>query len=179
MISLSQPKSLHKSPAFVGNANKATNSARKRIGTVSPIRSPPGLNSPGASQAQLPLPWPKYFQPRRSWGHTGGQQALGPGTATSAVPPTCHQFPLGARQPGELQLHPAQPACAGREMKTRQQNQGCLFTNTRTVSYLAKEPSRGWVGGVLEKQMNLCFMLFKMSNRVQKFIFNRRATQSA
>lgn len=63
------------------------------------------------------------------------------------------------------------------------QGKGNLCSKSRVVcsqiSYFAKE-LRGEVGvGVLEKQMNLCFMLFKMSNRVQKFIFNRRATQSA
>lgn len=79
----------------------------------------------------------------------------------------------------ELQLHPAEPSCVDREDETSAANPGLFVRKYPNSLLFCKGAEQGVGMGVLEKQMNLCFMLFKMSNRVQKFIFNRRATQSA
>jgi len=79
---------------------------------------------------------------------------------------------------GALPPHPAQPSAVGSEDQTSAAEPGLFVHKYPTSLLFCKGDERGGVGA-LEKQMNFCFVLFKMSNRVQKFIFNRRATQSA
>lgn len=113
----------------------------------------------GSGRAELPLPGLSHPSPEDAEDASG---KLLPMRTDSTL-----TFPLQLTLP----TPPVLPA----KMKPVQQNRGCLFTNT----LFCKAAERGVGMGVLEKQMNLCFVLFKMSNRVQKFIFNRRATQSA
>ena len=76
------------------------------------------------------------------------------------VPGCSHHAPMETfpLQPRELQMHPTQPCWQWDE--TAAQSQGCLFTNTRTVSYFAKDPSRGWGWEYLKSKWTyvLCFL---------------------
>lgn len=121
------------------NADKATNSMRKRvILTASLVHCLPRQSPPRSrAGAELHLPWHNHFQPRRCWGCVRGERVPGPAVLGWRLPSVLSRA-------GDLLLHLARPPALAGKMKPLQQTQGCLFTNILTASCFAKEMSGGW-----------------------------------